>query len=424
MTTIRPFPFAYDYSQGLPLPPEADPEVLGVLAETRGRAAVDEIEGALKVLDGELQDRFRAVRSGGSVRDHLPAVLDATARHGIYSGRAAALRRLLKMKAVDVPTPSVPDLLRVLGEYPDPDVRGHVAKAAAELRTRRDEAAAELADLKAAAADAARYADAGRREPYRASRMRSLERLGRAARELLAAVKHDPQLARTPPRLDEQQADMAELVRQVRGMDGGARPQPEWPQDGLINRLSETLARRRSHESRLSALERDQAAAVAAVGHRVRSAVEAAGGRAAVVSSILAAEHLTGRFPAALAEATVRVRSLEAARSEVHGDFERLALSLGDAFNGPAADGLRAKRAAAEAAATAARAELVDRHAALAAELVDQAAAGVESARSRIEELTGLAPDAFPAGFGPAIAAARFDRAAAAELVEALQAAG
>ena len=55
-----------------------------------------------------------------------------------------------------------------------------------------------------------------------------------------------------------------------------------------------------------------------------------------------------------------------------------------------------------------------------AVELVQAALKGDEEARGEIEALALGSPSAFPAGFGPAIADARFDRAILAELAASL----
>lgn len=405
----------------LPPPPEADAECLALLGELRGPSAVKELDQAVASLDDALAGHIAAVRRGDDPPRMLRYALDAAARRRIYIGRAAALRRVLKLKAVEYAGREVPDMIRVLASIDNGDHFGVLAASMSKLEAERDRAEAELAGLKVLAAD--RYSEAGGRGSYHGHRRQQLLQLAVPVRALLADVRHDPQLARTPPEPEELAADGVALVREIqRHANSGPNPSA-WPQDGLLLKLSAVLARRREAEARLAALGRDRAGAAAVVAGLVGKAVSAAGGRDAVASNVVVAQVLAGRFPAELAERSGRLKALTAAVAEHGSAWSRLMETVGDHLNGPAADHLRKRRADAEAELSAARAEMADRQTHLARELVDQALTGDEPARRRIEELAALAPDAFPAGFGPAIASARFDLAAAAELVESMQAA-
>ena len=409
------------HNPDMPTPPEADAECLALLGELRGPSAVKELDQAVAVLDDALAGYVASVRRGDDPPRMLRYALDAAARRRTYIGRAAALRRVLKLKVVEHAGREVPDMIRVLASVDNGDHFGVLAASMSKLEAERDKAEAELASLKALAAD--RYSEAGFRGSYHGYRREQLSRLAGQVRALLADVRHDPHLARTLPEPEQLANDGVALVREIARLSGPGEAPRAWPQDGLLLKLSAALARRRDAEGRLAALGRDRAGAAAVVARLVGQAVAAAGGRDAVVSNVVVAQVLAGRFPAELAERSGRLKALTAAVAEFGTAWSRLMETVGDHLNGPAADHLRARRAEAEESLSTARAEMAARQTDLAGGLVDQALAGDEPARRRIEELASLAAEAFPAGFGPAIAAARFDLAAAAELVESTQAA-
>lgn len=404
----------YQYSFGSPMPPEADAEVLGLLAELRGESAVRELDQAAQILADVVAAQTVAVGSGDDRARRLATAMNAAARRRVYAARAVALRRLLKMKPAATAALEVPDVARILGSWGDHQYE--ISRTVEKLKTERDAAAKQLAALKAEAADES-YEALGKRPPLWVGARRDVETIKRIAADALAKFRGQQ------PAIEDRILTLAvgDLLSVAKPTD--LPSSRHWPQDGLIEKLAEVLARRRDAEGRLAALEGDRDASASTVSRIVGQAVADAGGRDEVVSRVVFAQHLAGKFPDELAQHVARVRALETDLADRESSWSRLALAIGDHLNGPAAVDLRTKRDAAAAAVKSARDELVRRQTDLADDLVDRAMIGDESARRRLEELSGLAAEAFPAGFGPAIAGARFDLAAAAELVATLKSA-
>ena len=139
---------SYVYNLSLPLPPEASPETLEVLARVRGTGALDELQGAVNVLDAELKSVHRKM-TGGAIRENLERFQDTSERRRRYVVRSIALTKHLKIKPPSfAPPPALPDIVRIMAKSAEgQDLRGQLATMLAALRADHDAVAAELASF-------------------------------------------------------------------------------------------------------------------------------------------------------------------------------------------------------------------------------------------------------------------------------------
>jgi hypothetical protein len=119
-------PAAFIYNPALPMPPEVG-DSLEVLARIRGTVALEELKGAVDVLDAELKAVHRKM-SGGAVRENLGRFQDAAERRRRYVARANALAKHLKVKPhAFAKAAELPDIVGIMGRSVDgQDLRGQL----------------------------------------------------------------------------------------------------------------------------------------------------------------------------------------------------------------------------------------------------------------------------------------------------------
>ncbi len=376
----KPMSVPYVYDDFAPMPPAPDEDALEILARCRNKAAVKELEAAIAVLDGAVKTRFQGLGNLKSIRSAFQGLTDVLDRRRAYLSRLAGLRRALKMPASKLPdTPVLPNLVNVGDHDTRPgDLQRHIASQVAIARKALTEVDRDIATWEAIASQDERYfAERVSLDPHPLPSKEEQQKLGGAG-----------QVAYNNRRLSLQRM---------------------WPQDAVMERLVKYATIRRELIGRIAALEADAAASTTLVARKVKAAVDQAGGESAVILASVAADAVTNLIPPSI------VRTLEAMKAETESALSRLA-SAG-VTSGPAVDQAKAKLADVVGQLATAQQESCDRRRAVGAAIVERAIAGDEAARAQLERLATQYPVAFAPGFLSAIAAARWDHAAFAEIV-------
>lgn len=424
---MSPVPFVYNADD--PMPIEASAETIEIVAKARGGVAESELSEAVLTLDAELLSRRARMVDENSIRQNMPKVRDILARRRVYASRLSAIRRTLGSKAKPPgDPPELADFVRILADSTEgQDVRGQLSTVLAQVQGEIDHASKEVDDLVEILGDDARYVELGKTAvapyaPMLAEMADIITRTSRLARFKSPADLHT-QPDRPTVRLDAVQAsvfrsDAVTAYANVTSVPANVRT-PQWPQDALVERIDAKVRQRKALEARLAALKADNAQATKVVADRVQRAVEAAGGVDLIAGDIAAASVLVGRI-------SPNNSALKAKAEEGANTIRRLSMDLENltvlgSGSSSAAQSLRADIEQAQRIVEQARKELTANHATQSAELVKAAIDGDEQARATIESLTTARPEAFPPGFPAAIAAARFDRAAAEELQHVLE---
>lgn len=341
-------------------PPAADDYALAELVDARGGDRVaTELVDALAWIESRLAALGRAV-AGGEL-GAIARMAELATLHQAYLGRLAAVRAMLGQEAEPIAPIALAGLLGHLAPHCDGPIRARIAESIRLARRDLDQVEADLVDVRRVAGDDDAY----------------------------AAYTLD-----------------------------GKPITHRGAQDSALDRLATLLRRKRELTSRIDLLEEDRTATTRVVAQRVQAAVQAAGGAARVADAVVAAEILCDRTPGTLGP----TRAVVIAGEDAHGSLGRQldALVAAGIAEGPALEDLRARLAEATEHLLSARESSTSAHRASAEALVRLATEGDEPARAELEGLTIASPRAFPAGFASAIADARFDRAALAELAQAL----
>ena len=367
----------YVYDDATPCPPEADPDVLEVLAKARGKAAVVEAEAAVQALDADLRARFRQLTDLRSIRLVAMGVRDIIERRRIYAARAAGLRRALKLGASKIPpSPVLPDLGRLGDHDTRPgDLQRHIASQLELAKKGLAIVESEIKTWEAIVADDGQY---------------SLQRMS---------------LEPVPTKQGERPSEHTKRIEAYRRC---------WPQDACLERLVRSVGDRRKLLGRIAALEADATNAMALVARLVKAAVDQAGGSSAVIMAAIAADACTNL------SSPSNIRALEAEKASREAALARLA-DAGVA-EGPAVDRAHAELADIATQLAVARQESIDRRRAVASATVERALLGDEAARAQLERLATDYPIAFAGGFASAMSAARWDHAAFAEVLSTIPA--
>jgi hypothetical protein len=351
----------YGYQHVVPHPQPIDDEALAILTDIRGQSAVDEVESQIRALDDTVRHFLGRMTDRQGVSDAVRVLPDIFARRAKFRARTVALRRLLALPETSVGDgPKIP-VLNNPGNFD----REFGFLITSQLNLARKE----------------------------------LDRIQASIDSYVAVMRNDERYCEAVYPLD-----MA-----TGGPHLGA---PVLPQDGVLERLNAWCSRRREIQARVSALEGDLQRATQLVSTLVKKAVNDAGGFDAVVTGTIAADALTSPQPtwaAATAEhaaAEASLRKLEAAGVK----------------EGPAYTAAQARSKEAAAQLDSAKGEDVAKRRAVALGIVEDALAGTEKGRARLESLANSAPSAFARGFASAIAAARYDVAVIVQLSEALAA--
>lgn len=386
----------YVYDDATPCPPDADLDALELLAKARGKAAVDEVEHAVAVLDADLKSRFKhQIRNLRSIRVACKGVIDLVERRRIYAGRAAALRKILAMpKGKLPPAPVFPDLTTLKDDVRPGDLQRHIASQIAIAKEQLAAIDRDIALWTGIAAVDARY---------------EKERMSLESVPMPRSEKAGPRLLghQGVPAGDEKENASTYASRM-------AANRRLWPQDSILERLVIHAARRRELLGRIAALEADATSSAALVARKVKLAVRQAGGESAVILAAVAADAVSNLTPPS------NVQALEAMKAETEAALSRL--SSAGVTEGRAADLAKAKLADVVAQLATAKQESIDRRRAVAAATVERAVEGDENARAQLERLATAYPVAFAPGFASAIASARWDHAAFAEILSTIPA--
>lgn len=374
---------AYTFDGTTPLPPEVDHDAIAILARCRGKDAVKEAESALPVLDSLIKGSFRNLTGLKSIRTAFNGVKDLLDRRRIYAARIAALRRALGMPSTKIPdTPQLPHLATMADHETRPgDLARHIAQQIEINKKSLAEVERNIATWEGIAKDDERYSkEVMSLEPLVLPSREERQRLGRAG-ETAHAIK-------------------------------AVGRQRLWSPDAVLERLVKFATERREIVGRIAALEADAAASTALVARKVQSAIDQAGGPAAVTLAAVGADAMSN-----LADPS-NVRELLAQQAEAEAALRRL--TSAGVEKGSAAEMVRTKLADIGRQLTTAAKDTADRRRATMAAIIERASAGEEAARARLELLATQVPLAFPTGFAGAIAAARWDISAFGEIVSTL----
>ena len=383
------------------LPCTADDEAIALMLEARGDRMETELVAAIVWIDSRIRQTAKSVESGGSVASAVKLVSDLASRRNVYRARLDAVRAFLGRECDPEPSLVLPDLVRLL---PDGDVKARLDAALRSARAELADVSAEISDIRALAGDDDAYRRAGTPP---GNRFQELSAVALNAIRQITTMEHMISgVVLSPWTKAERELAAAQIPRLAHHERG--------PQDNLLERLSSLLSRKRSLDARIASLEGDSTATAKAVGAKVAQAITVAGGRRAAIGSIQAAELLSGKLPSSLAPLQAAAKRAEAERDKVAKDLEPLT-AVGITA-GPAVDDLTGLKAEADAKLKAAWKDLAEAHKAEAEQLIERALSGDETARAALERLATTFGRAFPSGFAEAIAAAKIERLALAEL--------
>jgi hypothetical protein len=407
---IRPISFVFEPNH--PMPIRGTDKTLTAHARKQGKddagnwlAIVETLE-AIRFHTNRSSEAVKAAVAGRDMAECFRTIESSISRLDVYKARLAAYDKILKTKTPVPETPAIPPLASILAcSNPGSDVRRQLTARIAKLETdlRQAEAAAQGAlDV---FDDPAALARAGEGTNFRFAMEKRVMQRAIETRKDLARLTGQPALALEVPQMHQIEIDARRLVSQVQLIPLIAKTDLCWAVDAAIAKADAAQAARDSLADSLAALKGDRSNASDLVSRRTRSAFDEAGGEHAVLKCMRDALVASSRWH----EESKDWPALASAGNRLGEIAEELKKLEPDSI---LANSLRAERDGVESTVNSLREAIeAQRLADMSALVEDALAAQDDTPRARIEAIIAMCPRAFPPRLGPAIAAARLERA-------------